>query len=142
MIALKRGLNETPKFYSESFEKVFHILLWGYSNFQCINDLHTTIWQQTLHKKWSFLLRISLVNVTKSAENCGLVTFTEEILNGKLHFLCSERTFIWLRKISTHPFTIYFILIQQLNGLFMEITKGYFHEKNSFKKSNDYYLFH
>ena len=23
-------------------------------------------------------------------ENCGLVTFTEEILNGKLHFLCSE----------------------------------------------------
>ena len=22
--------------------------------------------------------------------NCGLVTFTEEILNGKVHFLCSE----------------------------------------------------
>ena len=35
----------------------------------------------TLHKKWSFPLRISSVNVTKSA-----VTFTEEIFNGKLHF--------------------------------------------------------
>ena len=51
-----------------------------------------------LHKKWSFPLRISSVNVT--AENAGhagnlqknadLVTFTEEILNGKIHFLCSE----------------------------------------------------
>ena len=25
----------------------------------------------TLHKKWNFLLRISSVNVTKSAQNCG-----------------------------------------------------------------------
>ena len=35
----------------------------------------------TLHKKWSFPLRISSVNVTKSAETADLVTFTE----GKLH---------------------------------------------------------
>ena len=34
-----------------------------------------------LHKKQSFPLRISSVNVK--------VTFAEEILNGKLHFLCS-----------------------------------------------------
>ena len=27
--------------------------------------------------------------MTKSGGNSGLVTFTEEILNGKLHFLCS-----------------------------------------------------
>ena len=40
----------------------------------------------SLHKNWSFSLRISSVNVTKSAGNCGLVTFTEEILNEKLHF--------------------------------------------------------
>ena len=33
----------------------------------------------SLHKKWSFSLTIFLVNVT----------FTEEILNGKLQFLCS-----------------------------------------------------
>ena len=40
-------------------------------------------------QKMNFLLRISSVNVITSAGNCGLVTFTEEILNGKLHFLCS-----------------------------------------------------
>ena len=28
--------------------------------------------------------------MTKLAENCGLDTFTEEILNGILHFLCSD----------------------------------------------------
>ena len=40
----------------------------------------------SLHKKWSFPLRISSVNATKSAGNWDLVTFTEEIHNGKLHF--------------------------------------------------------
>ena len=40
-------------------------------------------------RKWNFPLRVSLVNVTKSAGNCGLITFTGEILNGKFHFLCS-----------------------------------------------------
>ena len=28
--------------------------------------------------------------MAKSAGSCGLITFTEEILNGKLHFLCSH----------------------------------------------------
>ena len=37
----------------------------------------------TLHKKWSFPLRISSVNVTTA-------DLTEEILNGKLHFLCND----------------------------------------------------
>ena len=37
-------------------------------------------------QKWGFLVKISSVNVTNS------VTFTEETLNGKLHFLCSVRT--------------------------------------------------
>ena len=45
---------------------------------------------QSLHKKWSFPLRISSVNVTKFAVSLDLVTSTEKILNGKLHFLCSE----------------------------------------------------
>ena len=39
----------------------------------------------SLHKKCSFLLRISSVNVTKP--QFPEVTFTAEILNGKLHFL-------------------------------------------------------
>ena len=51
-----------------------------------------------MHKKWSFPLRISPVNVTKSAGMwpnpqfpADLVTFTVEILDGKLHFLCSGK---------------------------------------------------
>ena len=42
-----------------------------------------------LDKKRSSLLRTLSVNVTKSVGICGLVTFTEEIVNEKLHFLCS-----------------------------------------------------
>ena len=56
----------------------------------------------TLHKKWSFPLRISSLNVTKYAVlfiliywiYSYLVLFTEVILNGKLHFLCSEYSFM------------------------------------------------
>ena len=42
-----------------------------------------------LHKKWSFPLRISSVNVPSTQFPADLVTFTEEMFNGKLHFLCS-----------------------------------------------------
>ena len=41
---------------------------------------------QPLQKKSSFPLRISSVNVTKSAVPSDLVTFTEKILDGELHF--------------------------------------------------------
>ena len=47
--------------------------------------------KQTLHKKWSFPFWTSSINVTKSAVPVDLATFTEEIGNGKLHFLCSEK---------------------------------------------------
>ena len=42
-------------------------------------------------QKWRFPLRISSVNMTKSGGSADLVTFTEDILSGKLHyfFLCS-----------------------------------------------------
>ena len=43
----------------------------------------------TLHKQWSFPLRISSVNADESAVPVDFVTFTEGIVNGKLHFLCS-----------------------------------------------------
>ena len=39
--------------------------------------------------KSNFPLIISSVNVTKTAETADLVTFTEEIPNGKLHFACT-----------------------------------------------------
>ena len=50
------------------------------------NSILKLIKKHSLHKKWSFPLRISSVNVTTA----DLVWFTEEILNGKLHFLCSD----------------------------------------------------
>ena len=43
----------------------------------------------SLHKKRSFLWRVSLANVTKSAVSADLVTFIEEILHEKLHFVYS-----------------------------------------------------
>ena len=44
----------------------------------------------SLHKKWSFPLRISSVKMWPNPQfHVDLVTFTEEIFNGKLHFLCS-----------------------------------------------------
>ena len=43
----------------------------------------------SLHKKWRLPLRSSSVIWPNPEETSDLVTFTEEILNGKLHFLCS-----------------------------------------------------
>ena len=65
-----------------------------FSNFNNFNTFKYDFKKQyvkTWHctKKWSFPLRISSVNVTKFA---GLVTFTEKILNGKFHSLCSVKT--------------------------------------------------
>ena len=40
-------------------------------------------------KKGSFPLEICSVDATNPQRIADLVTFTEEIVNGKLHFLCS-----------------------------------------------------
>ena len=40
----------------------------------------------TLHKQWSFLLKISSVIWPNSQETVELVTFTEKILSGKFRF--------------------------------------------------------
>ena len=78
-------------------EDIFLIVkIWkGLNKVKRCTTIHETCIQIQLnsiivHKNWSFPLRISSVNVTKSAGNHRkLVTFTEEILNGKLYFLCS-----------------------------------------------------
>ena len=44
-----------------------------------------------LHKKRNFPLSISSVNVTKSQETVNMVTYTEQIIKGKFHFLYSVR---------------------------------------------------
>ena len=50
-------------------------------------ETYSNEWE-SLDKKWSFPLRISSVNMTKSRGNYDLVTFIKEILNGKLYILC------------------------------------------------------
>ena len=45
--------------------------------------------QQTLHKNWSFPVRVSSIRFPLQ-EAADLVTLTEEIFNGKPRFLCSE----------------------------------------------------
>ena len=72
--------------------------------FQCLSPAKSSNFlecsDQTLHKnRWSFPLRISSVNVTKSTVSCNFFTFTEEILNGKLHFLCCEGAALWIEGI-------------------------------------------
>ena len=54
-----------------------------------IGEILNKIIVQALDKKRKFSLSISSANVTKSTD-ADLAIFTEEIHNGKLHFLCSE----------------------------------------------------
>ena len=97
--------------------------------------------QLTLHKKWSIPLRISFVNVTKyPQETADLFTFTEEFLNGKLHFLCSvvgggrrsQPAFIWKYKKSALILQKS-VLILDKSGLFVCISEPNFQLKWSFK---------
>ena len=82
-----------------------------------INSIHEkslriTYQDNTVRRKWSFLLRISPVNVTKSAVYGKLVKLTGEILNGKFHFLCTDAStfqellngehFVSIRHINVH----------------------------------------
>ena len=49
------------------------------------------------HQHCGLSLRISSINVMKSAV-ADSVKFTEEILNGKLHFLCSAYSVAFITK--------------------------------------------
>ena len=59
--------------------------------------------RSALYKNKSFPLRISAVSVTKPQFPPDVVTFTEEILNGKLHFLCSGSRRVLSLKNSSKP---------------------------------------
>ena len=52
--------------------------------------------KNTLHKKVSLPLRVSSVNVTRSARNCGFGHITKEICNGKHYFLWNDNK--WTKK--------------------------------------------
>ena len=73
------------------------------------SNIKVSIWMNLsfiLHKKWSFPLRISSVNVTESA----VFTFTEEILNGKLHFLQYQLS------TTKHNYTFFYQLQNQVHA--------------------------
>ena len=50
----------------------------------------------TLHKKMNFSIKDFFRKCGQIQFSAGLVAFTEEILNGKLHFLCSVSSLIFL----------------------------------------------
>ena len=54
-----------------------------------------------LRKKWSFPIRIFSKNVPNFAVSCGFDDNAGEILNGKLHFLCSSIPYIYTSSSST-----------------------------------------
>ena len=111
--SLKRYIFSEHLWYCTSFSEPFK-LSWCYSD-KILTLFRTNIpdnsaisfenWVSTtlkstlpLYKEWSFPLRISSVNVSKAQFPADLVTFIEEILNGKLHFLCSVYIFGAKRK--------------------------------------------
>ena len=88
-----------------------------------------------LHKKWSFRKRISSVNVTKSARNF-LVTFTEEILNGKLDLLCSDGCELGIKTIS-YSLRCWWILILR-NGKLCLVTAALRLLKENWQKTKHF----
>ena len=82
----------TQNFFNGPAAHIFSFPAWtNIKKPSCFNVKHKQGAWLSLHKKWRFPLRISSVNVTKSAVSCYLVTFTVELLNGKFDFcfLCS-----------------------------------------------------
>ena len=63
--------------------------------FTCVKEIKLTV-----HKKWSFPLRISSVNWPNPQFPADLVIFTEEIPNRKLHFLCIISKYLDIRKFT------------------------------------------
>ena len=66
------------------------IIINNNSNNNKDNDNNNNSKDNTLHKQWSFPLKISSVNVTNSSVSCWFCQFTEEILHGQLHLVCSD----------------------------------------------------
>ena len=58
---------------------------------------------QALHKKWNFPVRISSVMWSNQQETACLVTFTEEILKGKLHFCEVKFLMVMMQMVEAYP---------------------------------------
>ena len=77
-----------------NYFKIFIILyvstiIWNLENLELSNEINQD-WIHSLHKKWNFPLKISSIMWSNPQFSADLVTFTEEIHNGKFHFLYSD----------------------------------------------------
>ena len=100
-----------------------------YSKLKCVMPTRSKT-TESLHKKRTFPLRISSGKVSKSVGICDLITFTGEILNGKLYLLCSgslENTEFVKRVVQKlYERLLCFLLIMFIHVLLTWIpTKGY-----------------
>ena len=100
----------TPKILIKLlFKRVFRTVLMMEFFAKAVNDLQLLtifvkgsiihVWpgdKYALHEKWSFPLRISSANETKTAGNCGFGHVYWKVFNGKLYFLCSDASVILL----------------------------------------------
>ena len=90
-IAVKLILNFLPKLLHMNTDYLRTV----YCGFICLTsaifneNLHCFV-HFTLHKKMKFSIKVSVAIPLESAD---LVTYTEKILNGKLHFLCG--VYLW-----------------------------------------------
>ena len=98
MIYSRTRNNRMNQLHERAFRPVYndHDLL-----FDEILEKYGSFTVHSLHKKWSFPLRISSVD---------LVTFTEEILKGKLHFCAVITTVVTLLQQKYLNFTKIFLV--------------------------------
>ena len=87
-IWISRGQRELFRWKKKHFPQFFKCFL-SVKNWK-IADINFKTSIDTPHKIWSFPIRISSVNVTKSAVFWGFGHTYWRILSGKLHFLCSD----------------------------------------------------
>ena len=66
---------------------------WVYKNVWLYDLCFYQYFILAMYKKWGFPLRVSSVNVTRSAWTADLVTFTEEFLNRRFLFFAQCRGF-------------------------------------------------
>ena len=120
-------INNGTNWYSKPFNSVlYNRLIWNLSK-----DLRI-LWNiiEKLHKKWSFPLRISSVNVTKSAGNFFKEWFSRTCLitTIKMDYLLSASLVFFLVALAFHSYYLLFMvstLHLTVMGVFLDIFKAF-----------------
>ena len=136
------GLISTLPSFTKVFEKVMYMQLCDYIR-RFLNQLlcgfrkeHATQYSlfrllTSLHKKWSFPLKISSVNVNRCTQTADLVIFTEDVINRKLHFLCSAS---WQKELSRRWLIFKEFILQKRLPSKSKFCAMYFCKRNIQKK--------